>query len=94
LPDDLRLYLISANKSRSGDVTWNEDDYDVREGSRTGPVIGRIYKTTHSPSGKLWFWGLNLFPAMAADRGHAASREEAMQAIKARWSERKPQPSR
>jgi hypothetical protein len=26
-------------------------------------AINRTYKKSHSPSGLLWFWALNLFPA-------------------------------
>jgi hypothetical protein len=25
-------------------MRWSDDDYDVREGSPDGPLIGRIYK--------------------------------------------------
>jgi hypothetical protein len=56
----------------------------VRDGAPNGPVIGRIYKKTHSPSGTPWFWGLMLFPAMPADHDEEETREAAMAAFKAR----------
>jgi hypothetical protein len=30
---DTRLYLISVNQSRRGDMEWSSDDYDVRDGA-------------------------------------------------------------
>jgi hypothetical protein len=42
MADDVRLYLISANKSRPGTERWADDDYDVRDGSPDGPLAGRI----------------------------------------------------
>src|SRR5450759_2873122 len=38
-----QLSLVRANKSRGGGH-WSDDDYDVRQGSGRGPVIGRIDK--------------------------------------------------
>ncbi len=66
-------------------IIWDDDDYDVRVVAPDGPVIGRIYKMVHSPSGTPWFWALNLFPAVAADSGAAETREVAMAACKERW---------
>jgi hypothetical protein len=57
-------------------------------GAPDGPVIGRIYKQAFSPSGTPWFWGLLIYPAMAADRGTEETREAAMAALKARWVQR------
>ncbi len=79
------LFLISANKSRVGSLQWDPDDYDVRDGSADGPVIGRIYKKTFSPSGTPWFCSLMLFPAVPADRGEEETREAAMAALKEQW---------
>jgi hypothetical protein len=39
----INLVLISARKSRSADF-WDKDDYDVRLGDGSGPVIGRIMR--------------------------------------------------
>jgi hypothetical protein len=72
-----RLFLVSANKSRSS-AQWSDDDYDVRDGTATGRVIGRIYKLSVAPTGKWWWWRLMLFPAMTTDRGTAETRD-------ARW---------
>lgn len=83
--DNGELFLVSANRSRPGHLQWDDDDYDVRVVAPDGPVIGRIYKMVQSPSGKPWFWALNLFPAVAADSGAAETREVAMAACKERW---------
>jgi hypothetical protein len=52
---DTLLYLIAANKSRIGNLDWDDDDYDVREGAPDSPVVGRIYKLSVAPSGNWWF---------------------------------------
>jgi hypothetical protein len=89
LMSECQLFLISANKSRLSGQPSPDDDYDVRYGSKQGPVIGRIYKKTFSPSDRLWFWTVNCFvPAQAADTGDAATREDAIAELKARWIER------
>jgi len=46
----------------------SDDDYDVREGSPDGPLIGRIYKLSVAPTGNWWFWAVRLFPAVAAEQ--------------------------
>jgi len=28
-----QLFLVSANKSRIGNLEWSDDDYDVRDGA-------------------------------------------------------------
>ena len=76
-------FLISANKSRPGQLEWPADDYDVRSADRR--LVGRIYKHSHAPTGNWWFWTVLIFPAMAADSGAAETREEAMAALKAQW---------
>jgi hypothetical protein len=83
MPDDVRLYLVSANKSRPGTERWTDDDYDVRDGAPDGPVAGRIYNVGHSPSQRPWFWAVQLFPAVADDKGNAETLEDAMAAFKA-----------
>jgi hypothetical protein len=82
---DDRLFLVSANKSRSGGVQWDADDYDVRDGGADGPVIGRIYRSTQSPEATPWFWTIIETPVTTADRDYAETREAAMAALKARW---------
>jgi len=79
-----RLYLISANKSRPSGQPWSDDDYDVRDGTAAGPVIGRIYRAGHR-AGDQWFWTITTTPSSAANSGYAATREAAMAALKARW---------
>ena len=78
------LFFVRANKSRPFGQ-WSEDDYDVRDDARDGPVIGRIYKLSVAPTGNWWFWALNLFPAVAGDSGTAETREVAMAAFEAQW---------
>ena len=39
--NDTQLVLVSARKSRGADH-WDKDDYDVRLGDESGPVVGRI----------------------------------------------------
>ena len=77
------LFLVSANKSRRGNMRWSDDDYDVCDGAPDGPVVGRIYKLTVAPTGNWWFWAVQLFPAVGADSGTAETREAAMEAFKA-----------
>jgi hypothetical protein len=87
---DARLYLVSAAKSRDSGH-WNADDYDVRDGAPDGAVIGRIMKGP-VPADVPWFWGFNLGPMAPhspADWGHAATREAAMAAFRARWMARR-----
>jgi hypothetical protein len=86
---EAKLFLISANKSRVGNLDWGQDDYDVRDGSPEGSVIGRIYKMVHSPSGTPWFWSVLLLPARANDSGTEATREDAMAAFKEQWIARR-----
>jgi len=59
-----QLFLVSANKSRIGNLEWSDDDYDVREGAPDGPVVGRIYKLSVAPTGNWWFWAVQLFRAV------------------------------
>jgi hypothetical protein len=40
---DTKLVLVSARKSRGADH-WDKDDYDVRLGDGSGPVVGRIMR--------------------------------------------------
>ena len=40
--NDAKFVLVSARKSRGADY-WDNDDYDVRLGDGSGPVVGRIY---------------------------------------------------
>jgi hypothetical protein len=83
-----QLFRIRANKSRIGNLEWSDDDYDVREGSPDGPVIGRIYKLSVAPTGNWWFWAVQLFPAVGAHSGTAETREAAMAEFKAQWTRR------
>ena len=46
--NDTTLVLVSARKSRAADH-WDKDDYDVRLGDASGPVVGRIMRHPHAP---------------------------------------------
>ena len=53
--NDVKLVLVSARKSRGAD-SWDKDDYDVRLGDASGPVIGRIMRHPQAPEEQPWFW--------------------------------------
>jgi hypothetical protein len=83
-----QLFLVSANKSRpSGE--WSADDYDVREETPNGPLIGRIYELAVAPTGNWWFWAVQLFPPSQPTAARPATREAAMAAFKAQWIQRR-----
>jgi hypothetical protein len=46
--NDAKFVLVSARKSRVGDH-WDKDDYDVRLGDASGPVVGRIMRHPQAP---------------------------------------------
>ncbi|MGB3658037.1 MAG: hypothetical protein WBA14_08920, partial [Pseudolabrys sp.] len=50
-----RRVLVSARKSRGADY-WDNDDYDVRLGDGSGPVVGRIMRHPQAPEPQPWFW--------------------------------------
>ena len=83
---DTHLVLVSARKSR-GTVHWDKDDYDVRRGNASGPVVGRILRQPRAPKTRPWFWKITAReqPPSAYNRGLAASREQAMRYFKARY---------
>jgi len=53
--NDTKLVLVSARKSRAADF-WDKDDYDVRLGDGSGPVVGRILHHPQATGGQPWFW--------------------------------------
>ena len=60
------------------------DDYEVFDEDRRS--VGRIILHPQAPAGAPWFWTTTgRFPSSTADRGYAATREEAMAAFKLRW---------
>jgi hypothetical protein len=83
---DQHFVLVSARKSHGADF-WNKDDYDVRLGDRSGPVVGRIIRHPSAPEGQPWFWTITAReqPPSVYNRGYATSREQAMADFKARW---------
>ena len=84
--NDAKLVLVSARNSRGTDH-WDRDDYDVRLGDGSGPVIGRIMRHTQAPEAQPWFWTITAReqPPSVYNRGYAASREQAMRYFKARY---------
>jgi len=50
-----QLVLVSARQSRGAD-DWDKDDYDVRLGDASGPVVGRIMRHPQASEAKPWFW--------------------------------------
>src|SRR5262245_32311889 len=74
----VNLVLVSARKSRGS------DDYDVRRGDKSGPVIGRIMRLPQAPEGRPWFWAITAReqPSSVYNRGYAASREQAMRYLR------------
>jgi hypothetical protein len=85
--NDLKLVLVSARKSRGTDH-WDKDDYDVRLGDKSGPVVGRVMRHPQAPEAQPWFWTITAReqPPSVYNHGYAASREQAMADFKARWS--------
>jgi hypothetical protein len=76
------LTLKRASKHRPGGP-WSDDDYDVFDGERH---VGRIMWTHAASKETPWFWTITArVPQSTADRGYAASREDAMADFKARW---------
>ena len=80
-----KLVLVPAKKSRSGGP-WSDDDFDVRLGNAEGKVVGRIFRTPHSPPSRPWFWIITVYvPQQPTQRGYAATPEEAMASFRAAW---------
>ena len=84
--NDTKLVLVSARKSRAADH-WDKDDYDVRLGDGSGPVVGRIMRHPQAPEEQPWFWTITAREQSPSvyNRGYAASREQAMRYFKARY---------
>jgi hypothetical protein len=84
--DDTKLVLVSARKSR-GAGRWDKDDYDVRLGDASGPVVGRIMRHPQAPEDQPWYWTITAREQPPSVYNHAASREQAMADFKARYME-------
>jgi hypothetical protein len=84
--NEAKLVLVSARKSRGADH-WDKDDYDVRLGDGTGPVVGRIMRHPQAPEEQPWFWTITAREQSPSvyNRGYAASREQAIRYFKARY---------
>jgi hypothetical protein len=82
---ETQLVLVSTRKSRGAD-SWDKDDYDVRLGDASGPVVGRIMRHPQAPEDQPWFWTITAReqPSSVYNRGYAACREQAMRYFKAR----------
>ena len=84
--NDAKFVLVSARKSR-GAGHWGKDDYDVRLGDGSGPVVGRIMRHPQALEAQPWFCTITarVQPPAVYNRGYAASREQAMRYFKARY---------
>jgi hypothetical protein len=81
-----KLILVHASKSRPSDK-WSGDDYDVWDGK--AKVVGRIFRATAARPGLPWFWTITERALQRpTDFGYAATREEAMAALKQAWHSR------
>jgi hypothetical protein len=69
-------------------IIGTKDDYDVRLGDGSGPVVGRIMRHPQASETQPWFWTITAReqPPSVYNRGYAASGEQAMRYFKARWS--------
>jgi hypothetical protein len=78
--------LVKARKSRGADH-WEKDDYDVRLGDASGPVVGRIMLHPQAPKDQPWFWTITAREAKPSvyNSGYSGRREQAMADFKARW---------
>jgi hypothetical protein len=85
--NDTKLVLVSARKSRGADH-WDKDDYDVRLGDGSGPVVGRIMRHPQAPKDGPWFWTITAREITASihNSGYSLTREQAMADFKARWA--------
>jgi hypothetical protein len=79
------LTLLRASKHRRGD--WSDDDFDVvDDAGHVGRILLAAANYTGGPE-RPWFWSITCrFPQASADRGNAASLEDAMASFKARWT--------
>ncbi len=85
MAEDVRLYLISAKKSRTTGH-WPDDDYEVRLGAPDGPDIGRnLWRRRRTE--RVMVLGHKPRPDSGALAGGSrpSTREEAMAAFKTRW---------
>ena len=75
--NDAKFVLVSARKSRGADY-WDNDDYDVRLGDGSGPVVGRIIRQPRAPKEQPWFWTITAReqPPSVYNHCYAASREQ------------------
>ena len=81
-----QLVLVSVRKGRGADH-WDKNDYDVRLGDASGGVVGRIFRQPRAQMEQPWFWTITAReqPSSVYNRGYAASREQAMRYLKARY---------
>jgi hypothetical protein len=60
---------------------WPCEDFEVLDGNR---CVGRILRIPHESEGQSWLWCTEATGLNSYDRGHTASREQALTALKAR----------
>jgi hypothetical protein len=63
---------------------WSINEYGAFEGDQH---IGSIMLDPQAPQGRQWFWTITArVPQNLADRGYAATREQAMEDFKRQWA--------
>ena len=74
------LKLVSASKND------NHDSFAVFDGKE---CVGHVMRTQKAPAGKPWFWTIFVSDRRngIADRGYAATQQQAMMALEAAWAE-------
>jgi hypothetical protein len=60
---------------------WPCEDFEVLDGDRS---VGRILRIPQESEGQSWLWSTEAGDPSTYDRGHAASRGQALIALKAR----------
>jgi hypothetical protein len=73
--------IVRTEKSRG----IGDDDYDICDGDK---IVGRIVRHPQAPKEAPWFWAIVAQDRKRslADRGYAASREQAIAQFRTQWS--------
>jgi len=82
-----QFVLVSARKG-GGAGQSDKEDYDVRLGNTSGPIVGCIWLHPQAPGAAPWFWTITAKERKPSiqDGGYSATRAQAMADFEARWS--------